>query len=222
MISLTLEGTQRKDNGTKFARQLRRDGFIPCNLYGGSENILFQAPYSAFKNLIYNPNFFTVKVTIEGKEYNTIIKDVQFHPVTDKILHVDFLELVPEKKIVTEIPVHLTGLPIGVKIGGGKLRQKVRKLKVKSLAKHLIEHIEVNVEDLQLGKSIKVEELNIENMEVLTSPYIPVATVAVPRAVVATEAEGDAGAEPGAETAEPGGETKEGGEASADGGGDAA
>ena len=132
------------------------------------------------------------------------------------------LELVPEKKIVTEIPVHLTGLPIGVKIGGGKLRQKVRKLKVKSLAKHLIEHIEVNVEDLQLGKSIKVEELNIENMEVLTSPYIPVATVAVPRAVVATEAEGDAGAEPGAETAEPGGETKEGGEASADGGGDAA
>lgn len=217
MQSLTLEGTERKDFRTKRAKELRRQDLVLCNLYGGEDHIHFYAPYKDFLKLVYNPDFFKVKVIVNGKEYDTIIKHVQFHPVTDKILHIDFLELIPSKKIIADIPVHLIGgVPVGVR-DGGKLRHKVRKLKVKTIPKYLVDNIEVNVENLAKGQSIKVEDLDLEGMEVLTSPYIPIATVAIPRAVALPEdvlpAEATEGEEgEGAEAAEgEGGEAKEGG-----------
>lgn len=181
MKTLILEGKLRNEVGKKSARQLRREGEVPCNLYGGKENIHFSAPYNSFLKLVYNPDFFKVQVHIDGRQYDTLIKEIQFHPVTDRILHVDFIELVPGKKVKAEIPLKLTGLAQGVK-DGGKLIQKLRKLKVKALPEHLTEAVEINVESLQLGKSIYVRDINnLQGIEILNSPEVPVATVTVPR-----------------------------------------
>lgn len=182
MKSLTLEGTERTDKGTTLANRMRRAGSVPCVIYGGGETVHFSAPYNAFTKIIYNPDFFTVKITVGGKEYNTLVKDVQFHPVTDKITHIDFLELNDSKKVTAEIPVKLHGQAAGVK-AGGVLDQKMRKLKIKALPKDLIEHLDINVETLELGKSIKVSDVNIANVEILNQPYLPIVATYVPRAV---------------------------------------
>ncbi|MDX2002759.1 MAG: 50S ribosomal protein L25/general stress protein Ctc [Chitinophagales bacterium] len=192
MNSLTLTATKREVLGKKESNLLRRDEQIPCNLYGGEENISFTAPYNDFLNLIYNPDFFTVKITIEGKEYNTIIKEVQFHPVNDRILHIDFLELVPGKKITADIPVELTGLAEGVK-AGGKLVQKLRKVKVKVAPEFLVEKITVPVDDLKLGKSVKVRDIVTNNIEIMNAPSIPVASIDIPRALKGAQAEAASG-----------------------------
>src|SRR5688572_20184349 len=115
MKSLTLEGTERKDFGGKQAQQLRREGMIPCVLYGGSETVHFYAPYNAFRYIVFNPDFFTIQIAVNGKQYNTILKEVQFHVITDKVTHLDFLELSPEKKVTADIPVKLIGQAPGVK-----------------------------------------------------------------------------------------------------------
>lgn len=201
MKSLTLEAKPREQIGSKHATQLRRDGFIPCVLYGGSETIHFYAPYNAFKNAVYNSDFFTVNITLNGKQYHTILREVQFHPVTDKIIHLDFLELAADKKVTIEIPVKLVGQAAGVK-AGGILDQKMKRLKIKTLPKDLVEHIEINVETLELGKSIRVADVKIANVEVLNPPYMPIAASYIPRVVeeappaAAVPAEGEAAAAP--------------------------
>lgn len=182
MKSLTLEGTVRTERGTTLANRMRRGGSIPCVIYGGSETVHFSAPYNAFQKIVYNPDFFTVKITVNGKEYTTLVKDVQFHPVTDKITHIDFLELAPDKKVTAEIPLRLHGQAAGVK-AGGILDQKMRKLKVKALAKDLVEHVDINVETLELGKSIKVSDIKIANVEILNASYLPIAATYIPRVV---------------------------------------
>jgi len=201
MKSLTLEAKQREQVGSKQAAQMRRDGFIPCVLYGGGETIHFYAPYSAFKTIVYNPDFFTININLNGKEYTTLLKEVQCHPVTDKITHLDFLALAPDKKVTADIPVKLVGLAAGVK-AGGILDHKMKRLKVKALPKDLIEHIEINVESLELGKSIKVEEVKLANIEILNPSYMPIAASYIPRVieetpvVAAVPAEGEAAAAP--------------------------
>ncbi len=182
MKSLTLEGAERTEIGGKHARQYRRDGFVPCVIYGRGETVHFHAPYNAFQKIVYNPEFFTVTITVNGKEYSTILKEIQFHPVTDKISHIDFLELDPAKKVTAEVPLKLIGQAAGVK-AGGKLDQKMRKLKIRALPKDLIEHVEINVENLELGKSIKVEEVKIPNVEILNIGYLPIAATYIPRVV---------------------------------------
>lgn len=207
MKSLTLEGTERKQFGSKHAAQFRRDEFIPCVLYGGTETVHFYAPYNAFHKIVYNPDFFTVKVTVHGKEYTTLVREVQTHPVTDRITHIDFLELAPGKKVTAEIPLKLTGQAAGVK-AGGVLDQKLRKLKVRAMVNDLVEHVEISVANLELGKSIKVSDIKIPNVEILNLPYFPVASVYIPRvieeptaAAAAVPAEGAAA--PAAEGAAP-------------------
>ena len=205
MKSLTLEGTPRTERGTTLANRMRRAGSIPCVIYGGGETVHFHAPYNAFTKIVYNPDFFTIKITVNGKEYNTLLKDIQFHPVTDKITHIDFLELAADKKVTAEIPLKLHGQAPGVK-AGGVLDQKMRKLKVKALAKDLLEHIDINIDTLELGKSIKVGDIKVENVEILNASYLPIVATYVPRAVeekpaattVTTEA-----AAPAAEGAKP-------------------
>ena len=188
MKSLTLQGTKRTDVGKKDANRLRREGNVVCNLYGGTDSLSFYAPYLAFQHIVYSPDFFTVNVEVGGKSVNTIIKEIQFHPVSDRIVHIDFLELVPGKKIFAEIPVELVGQAEGVK-AGGKLVQKVRKVKVKVDPEHLVDKITVNVESLKLGKSIKIKEIEAGELEILTSGNIPLATVDIPRALKSAETE---------------------------------
>ncbi len=206
MKSLTLEGTERTERGTTLANRMRTAGSVPCVIYGGGETVHFHAPYNAFTKIVYNPDFFTIKITVNGKEYNTLLKEIQFHPVTDKITHIDFLELAADKKVTAEIPLKLHGQAPGVK-AGGVLDQKMRKLKVKAFAKDLMEHIDINIDTLELGKSIKVGDIKVENVEILNATYLPIVATYIPRvveekpvaAVVTTE--GAAAAAPAAEGA---------------------
>lgn len=188
MKTLTLSGNLRKEIGKKNSAELRRTGFVPCNLYGNKENIHFFAPYNSFLKLVYNPDFFKVNIDIEGKNIEAVIQEIQFNPVSDKIEHVDFLALVPGKKVTVEVPLKLVGQSEGVK-AGGKLIQKMRKLKIKAKSEDLKEVIELNIEGLQLGKSVYVRDIQEPTLQIINTPEIPVATVEVTRTLKSAEAD---------------------------------
>ncbi len=196
MKTILIEGTPRKALGKAAAKRLRAYQLIPCNIYGGAEQLHFSAPASAFKELIYTPEFYTATIRINGTDHMCIVQEIQFHPVTDEILHIDFRELHPDKKIVVELPVQLQGSPPGAR-EGGKIHQRLKKLKVRLLPKDLVEHITVDISHLQLGKSVRVGDLQLPNIELLHNASIPIVTVSVPR--VAKE-EAPATAEPAAAT----------------------
>lgn len=182
MNTQILKGELRKDTGKRATQKLRADGFIPCNLYGGEQNVNFYAPVNDFKDLIYTPDFFKTNIQVDGKEYEAVIREVQFHPVTDEITHIDFLELVPGRAVTVDIPVETEGLARGVK-NGGKLILKTRKIRIKTTPENMVDLIKVDVTNLRLGKSVKVSEIEAEGFEILTSPSIPVASVVTPRAM---------------------------------------
>ncbi|MEO6253311.1 MAG: 50S ribosomal protein L25, partial [Ferruginibacter sp.] len=163
----------------------------------------FSAPATAFKDIVYTPDFMLADVIIDGTSYRCILKDLQFHKVTDLLLHVDFLELVENKKVIATLPLNYIGVPAGVK-AGGKLVTKMKSLKVKLLPKHLKEHIDVNIEKLELNENIRVEDVILENMEVLNSPRIPIASVTLTRQLKQEEnaaPKADAAAAPKADAA---------------------
>ena len=180
MKSITIEGQLRTDSGKKATRQLRSQKMVPGVIYGGSQEINFSAPATAFKDIVYTPEFILANVIIDGTTYRCILKDLQFHKVTDLLLHVDFLELVENKKVIATLPLNYIGVPAGVK-AGGKLVTKMKSLKVKTLPKYLKEHIDVNIEKLELNENIRVEDVILDNMEVLNSPRIPIASVTLTR-----------------------------------------
>src|SRR5437868_2060271 len=132
MKSLTITGTKRNEISKQAVKQLRDQGNVPCVLYGGKENVHFASQILNFKNLVYTDNVHTVQLSIDGTDYNAIMKDIQFHPITDIIVHIDFLEIQHEKEVVIDIPVKVKGASIGVK-EGGRLIQKLRKLKISSM-----------------------------------------------------------------------------------------
>ena len=180
MKSITIEGQLRTDSGKKATRQLRSQKMVPGVIYGGSQEINFSAPATAFKDIVYTSDFMLANVIIDGTTYRCILKDLQFHKVTDLLLHVDFLELVENKKVIATLPLNYIGVPAGVK-AGGKLVTKMKSLKVKLLPKYLKEHIDVNIEKLELNENIRVEDVVLDNMEVLNSPRIPIASVTLTR-----------------------------------------
>jgi len=180
MKSITINGQLRTDSGKKATRQLRSQQMVPGVIYGGSTEINFSAPATAFKDIVYTSEFLLANINIDGKTYRCILKDLQFHKVTDLLLHVDFLELVEDKKVIATLPLHYMGTPAGVK-AGGKLVTKMKTIKVKTLPKYLKEHLEVNIENLELNENIRVEDIIAENMEVLNSPRIPIASVTMTR-----------------------------------------
>ncbi len=180
MKSITIEGQLRTESGKKATRQLRSQKMVPGVIYGGSQEINFSAPATAFKDIVYTPDFMLADVVIDGNSYRCIMKDLQFHKVTDQLLHVDFLELVEDKKVIATLPLNYIGTPAGVK-AGGKLVTKMKSLKVKVLPKYLKEHIDVNIEKLELNENIRVEDVVMDNMEVLNSPRIPIASVTMTR-----------------------------------------
>ncbi len=180
MKTITIEGQLRSEIGKKATRQLRSEEKTPGVIYGGPKEINFSAPELAFRDLIYTSEFQLAEVKLGDDTYRCVLKDLQFHPVTDRLLHVDLMELVEDKKIVVSLPLKFEGQPVGVK-AGGRLMTKLKSLKVKSYPKDLKENIVVNVENLELGNNIRVQDVKEEAVEILNSPRIPIASVVTTR-----------------------------------------
>jgi large subunit ribosomal protein L25 len=183
MKTFDLKGEVRDDFGKKAARAYRREGLIPCVVYGGNEgeNLNFVVKSSDVRNLVYTPEVFLVNLDLGEKKLMGIVKEIQFHPVKDNILHIDFLQVFEDKPVVIQIPVRLEGLAAGVR-AGGKLSLDIRKLKVKALPANLPEELVVNVENLELGKSIQVGDLAFDNLEILNTKNAVVCRVQLTRA----------------------------------------
>ena len=192
MKSIEIKGTERTiaERSSEQARALkaiRKNNGVPCVLYGGEKNIHFTVSADGLRNLVYTPHIYVVDLDIDGKKVNAIMKDIQFHPVKDNILHVDFYQIDESKPIVMEVPVQLEGLAEGVK-AGGKLALQIRKLKVKALFNVIPERLIVNVSHLGLGKTIKVGELNFEGLELLNAKEAVVCAVKLTRAARGAQA----------------------------------
>ncbi len=180
MKTITIEGQLRTGFGKAATRELRSQGMVPGVIYGGEQEVNFQAPAAAFKSLVYTSSFQLAEIKLDGKTYKTILKDLQFDKVNDHLLHVDLLELVDDKKVVADIPLKFTGSAIGVK-DGGKLNIKMKSLKVKTYPQYLQEQIEVPVDHLELNGNVRVEDVKVDHYEMLHSPRIPVASVTLTR-----------------------------------------
>ncbi|MEA4935070.1 50S ribosomal protein L25 [bioreactor metagenome] len=181
MKTFELKGTVRSVLGKKAAKADRAGESVPCVLYGSGENVHFTATNSDLRKLIYSPEVFVVSLDIDGKKSNAIMKALQFHPVSDKVLHIDFLEVTKEKPVVMEIPVKLEGLAEGVK-AGGKLALQMRKLKVKGIYSDFPEYITLDVTNLGLGKTIQVGAVSVDKLEILNAKNAVVAQVKLTRA----------------------------------------
>ncbi len=199
MKTISLEGQKRESAGKKAAKLVRKEDRVPCVMYGGMENISFSVKYNDLLKIVYTDAFLKVNVKVDSINVEALVKDIDFHPVTDKILHVDFQELVPGKIIKTEIPVKTTGRAKGVATGG-VLELNLRKLIVKATPEQLVPFISLDVTNLELGKSIKVQDVKTD-LNILTPGGNPIARVVVPRAMrsESAEEEGEEVAE-GAET----------------------
>ncbi|SMB88777.1 LSU ribosomal protein L25P [Hymenobacter roseosalivarius DSM 11622] len=182
MKSLEIVGFKRANLGKKEAKQLRLDSYVPCVMYGAGEQVHFSAPAILFRELLYTPEVHIVDLNVEGTIYRAIVQDAQFHPVNEMLLHVDFLQLQDGKEVKMDIPVKYIGTSPGVQ-QGGKLISKLRKVKVKALPENLPDYVEVDISDLDLGKSIKVSKVQPTNYTILTNSLAPIATVAIPRAL---------------------------------------
>ena len=158
----------RNNLGKKESKTLRSLGKIPCVLYGGKENVHFQLEENDLKKLVYTPKVFIVELTIDSTKIKALVKDIQFHPVNDKILHVDFIELVDEKPVNTQVPIILTGNSIGV-LNGGKLVKNLRKLSLRAIPKNLPDNISIDITNLKIGDKIYVRDLNYNQFEITTS-----------------------------------------------------
>lgn len=170
MKTITIEGQLRTGFGKGATRQLRSQELVPGVIYGGSQEVNFHAPAAAFKKLVYTPSFQIAEVKLDGKTYRTIMKDLQFDKVDDKLIHVDLLELVEDKKVIADIPLKFVGVSKGVK-DGGKLVTKMKSLKIKTYPKYLKAQIEVSIDNLELNGNIRVEDVKEEHYEILNSPY---------------------------------------------------
>ena len=169
MKSVSMSGSLRENVGKKDAKHLRVNNLVPCVLYGGKDQVHFSVEVGQFKGLIYTPEVHLVQLTVDGKGYLASLQDVQFHPTTDKILHVDFFQVTEDKPLIIGVPVKVAGNSPGV-IRGGKLYTKIRKLKVRSLPKHLPDVITVDISNLDIDQTIKVSEIKVPNVDLLDVP----------------------------------------------------
>ncbi len=183
MEVVVINGKKRDGVGKKATNAIRNAGEVPCVLYGADGVVHFSALASEFRSLIYSPDFKLVDVVIDGKKTRCILKDKQFHPVTENILHLDFLSLHPNKTVKVVIPVRFTGNAIGVK-AGGKLIQSVRKLTVKTVPEKIVSELTVDVSNLNLGQVVRVREIIVpEGLEIMNAGAIPLGIIEIPRAL---------------------------------------
>ncbi|WP_248724340.1 50S ribosomal protein L25/general stress protein Ctc [Seonamhaeicola sp. ML3] len=199
MKSITINGSQRESVGKKATKALRNAGQVPCVLYGGDNPVHFSAPELAFSKLVYTPNAHTVVITLDnGDTFNAVLQDIQFHPVTDRILHVDFYQLFEDKEIALTIPVNLVGNSRGVK-NGGVLRRNNRKLRVKALPANLPDFIEVDITPLKIGGKVYVGDLPSDDYKFMHPDNTVVCQVRTSRTAVADEDEEEEATAEGAE-----------------------
>lgn len=198
MKEISVSGQKRAATGKKASKLLRKEGMIPCNLYGEKkdknglpEALAFQAPFTELRKAIYTPHVYVVNLNIDGKEHKAVMKELQFHPTTDALLHADFFEVNETKDITVGIPVKLNGLAQGVR-DGGKLNLSIRKIDVTAPYKQIPEILEIDVTNLQLGKAIKVGALQFEGLKIATSPEVVVCSVKATRASRSAAAAADA------------------------------
>jgi large subunit ribosomal protein L25 len=183
MEIVKIQGSARTDLGKKANKQLRKNGLVPCVIYGGDKPVHFSAEHGSFRSLIYTPEFKLAEIELGGGTFKCILKDIQMHPVTDSLVHIDFIELVPNKTVKVEIPVKFRGVSPGVKTGG-KLISNLRRIKVKTTPEKLTDHLTLDISTLELGHAIRVKDIDVlEGVEVMNSPNIPVASVEIPRAL---------------------------------------
>lgn len=184
MKSITIKGQKRESVGKKATKAVRDAGFVPCVIYGGDQPVHFSAEEKAFKGLVYTPNAHTVVVELEGGEkVDCILQDIQFHPVSDKILHIDFFQLDENKEIVMEVPVKVTGKSPGV-MAGGVLRLNQRRLKVKALPKNLPDFVEADITPLQMGNKLYVTKIATDNFKLMHPDNTVVCQVRISRAAM--------------------------------------
>lgn len=183
MKSITIKGSERENVGKKATKAVRDAGMVPCVIYGGNQPVHFVADERAFKDLVYTPNAHTVVVELNGTSYNVIMQDIQFHPVSDKILHIDFFQLSDDKEIIMEVPVKITGTSPGVLLGG-VLRLNQRRLKVKALPKNLPDFVEANISELQMGNKLYVTKLETNNFKLMHPDNTVVCQVRISRAAM--------------------------------------
>lgn len=188
MREISLNGQKRTETGKKASKLLRKEGLIPCNLYGEKkganglpEAFAFVVPMSELRKAVYTPHVYVVNLNIDGTEHKAVIKELQFHPTTDAVLHADFFEINETKPITIGIPVNLTGHAQGVR-DGGKLQLQIRKINVTAPYKNIPEKLDIDVTELELGKSIKVGSLSFEGLEIATSKEVIVCSVRATRA----------------------------------------
>ena len=195
MKSITINGSKRESVGKKSTKALRNAGKVPCVLYGGEQPLHFSAEELSFKHLVYTPDVHTVEIKLEGGEtVNAVLQDIQFHPVTDAILHVDFYQIFEDKEITMEIPVHTSGVARGVK-NGGVLRFNLRRMKVKGLPGNLPDFIEADITNLRIGNKLYVTALASENFKIMHPDNTVVCQVRTSRNVIADTEEEEEGTE---------------------------
>ena len=188
MTSVEIQGNTRSEFGKKGSKVDRNNGNIPAVMYGGNDVIHFTVTPAAVKHLIYTPDFKLADLEIDGKHYRAILKSVQFHTVTDQILHIDFLRLIDKTPIKVEIPLRFKGVSPGVKVGG-KLIQQLRKIKIKTTPEFLVDELKADISKLELGQALRVREVIIPNgVEIINNPATPVALIEIPRALKAAAA----------------------------------
>jgi large subunit ribosomal protein L25 len=187
MKTITIEGQLRTETGKTATRRLRSQDLVPGVIYGGAQEVNFAVKSLALKPFIYTPDFQLVEMKVDGKSYTCILKDLQFNKVSDKLTHLDLLELVEGKKVSATIPLKFTGTAAGVK-AGGKLEIRLKSVKLKTYPKYLRENIEVDLTNLELNGNIRVQDIPAENLEIMNSPRIPIASVTMTRQLKQEEA----------------------------------
>ncbi|MBF1055532.1 MAG: 50S ribosomal protein L25/general stress protein Ctc [Prevotellaceae bacterium] len=187
MKEISISGQKRENLGKKASKALRKEGFVPCNLYGEKKDdkglpvaLAFTSSFSELRKLIYTPHIYVVRINIDGTDHTAVLKEIQFHPVTDAPLHVDFYEVNEEKPITIGIPVKLVGLAQGVR-DGGRMNLSIRKINVTAPYQIIPEHLDVDVKNLRIGKSIKVGQLSYEGLDIATSKDVVVCSVKMTR-----------------------------------------
>jgi len=183
MKSITIKGSQRESVGKAASKALRNAGQVPCVLYGGDNVLHFSAPELAFKNIVYTPNVYTAAIELNGKTYNAILQDIQFDPVTDKIIHIDFYQLRKDKEITIEVPIQIEGTSPGI-MAGGTLRIVNRKLKVKALPDNLPDFVPVDISGLEMGNKLYVTKLAQDKYKIMHPDNTVVCQVRVSRAAM--------------------------------------
>jgi large subunit ribosomal protein L25 len=187
MNTVKFEGIQRDGSGKKNSQTLRDSKHVPCNLYGLNENVSFALSAKDVRSLIHSPEFRVAELTLNGATHKAIVKEVQTDPLSDEVTHLDFLALQDGKKITVELPIKLVGTSKGQR-DGGKLTQKIRRIKVKTTPEHLLPVYEVNIESMELGRTLRISDIGRDGMELQHASALPVASVFMPRVSKADEA----------------------------------